>query len=99
MYMSVITPEEVHEVATLAGLTIHPEKLPHFAKGISAIIAYMEEVKKLPVETVPETARLTEESNVWREDVVTESLSQKEVFQNGTHADGYFVVPAVLKHK
>ena len=99
MSMRAITPEEVHEVARRAGLTVAPEKLERFAKGITAIIAYMEEVKGLPVETVPETARLTEESNVWREDTITESLSQKEVFQNGTHADGYFVVPAVLKHK
>jgi len=97
--MRSITPEEVQEVARLAGLHVPPEKLAGFAKGITAIVAYMEEIKKLPVETVPETARLTEESNVWREDTVTESLSQKEVFQNGTHAEGYFVVPAVLKHK
>ena len=97
--MRTITPEEAQDVARMAGLNVPPEKLAGFAKSITAIVAYMEEVKKLPVETVPETARLTEESNVWREDTVTDSLSQKEVFQNGTHADGYFVVPAVLKHK
>lgn len=97
--MRTITPEETQSIARLAGLTIAPEKLAGFAKSIASIVASMEEVKKLPVETVPETARLTEESNVWREDTVTDSLSHKEVFQNGTHADGYFVVPAVLKHK
>ena len=97
--MSTITEEEVQEVARFVGLTVAPEKLERFAKGITAIIAYMEEVKRLPVESVPETARLTEEHNVWREDTVTDSLTQTEVFQNGTNADGYFVVPAVLKHK
>ena len=97
--MHTITEEEVKNVAALAGLTIPPEKLSGFAGHISAIIAYMEELKKLPVETVPETARLTEEVNIWREDVVEKSLSPEEVFQNGKHADGYFVVPSVLKHK
>lgn len=97
--MRTITPEEVTETAFLAGLTVPQEKLPALAKSISAIVASMEEIKKLPVEDVPETARLTEEVNVWREDAIEESLSPKEVFQNGTNADGYFVVPAVLKHK
>lgn len=97
--MRPITPEEIQETARLAGLSVVPEKLERFAESISAIIASMEEIKKLPVETVPETARLTEEVNVWREDVIEDSLLREEVFQNGTHADGYFVVPAVLKHK
>jgi len=97
--MRTISEAEVQSVAELAGLSIPPEKLPRLAEGIRAIIAYMEEIKTLPVESVPETARLTEEVNVWREDIVEESLSPKEVFQNGTNADGYFVVPAVLKHK
>lgn len=97
--MRTITEEEVKEIARLAGFTIPSEKLQRFAESIGAIIRYMEELQKLPVETVPETARLTEEVNVWREDTVEKSLSPREVFQNGTHADGYFVVPAVLKHK
>lgn len=97
--MRAISESEVQEIAHLAGLTIPKEKLERTAKNIAAVLAYMEEVKRLPVEAIPETARLTEEVNVWREDVVTPSLSEKEVFQNGKHADGYFVVPAVLKHK
>ncbi|MSU56374.1 MAG: Asp-tRNA(Asn)/Glu-tRNA(Gln) amidotransferase subunit GatC [Candidatus Taylorbacteria bacterium] len=97
--MRTITSEEIQETALLAGLSVVPEKMERFAESISAIVAYMEEIKHLPVETVPETARLTEEVNVWREDVIEESLTPKEVFQNGTNADGYFVVPAVLKHK
>ena len=97
--MTTITAEEVKTVAELAGLTIPAEKLPRYAEKIAAVIHYMEELKKLPLENVPETARLTEEVNIWREDTVGQSLSKTEVFQNGTHADGYFVVPAVLKHK
>ena len=97
--MTTITAEEVKTVAELAGLTIPAERLPSYAQKIAAVIRYMEELKKLPLQNIPETARLTEEVNVWREDSMGESLSKTEVFQNGTHADGYFVVPAVLKHK
>lgn len=92
-----VTPEEITDTARLAGLVVSERNLPALTERIAAIIRHMERIKELPVDGVPETARLTEEANIWREDTVEESLPSEAVFANGVHKDGYFIVSAVLK--
>lgn len=91
-----LTPEEIAVISGLVGLSVPPRALPALMKSITDIMAYVEEIKGLDVTGVPETARLTDEVNIWREDIVEESLSREAVFKNGTSRDGCFVVPRVL---
>lgn len=88
--------QEIQDTAKLAKLPLDAAAAGALAKDFEAILTLMAEVQKLDVESVPETARLTDDENVWREDVVTESLPQSEALRNGQAHDGYFEVPGIL---
>ena len=86
----------IQEIANLARIPLDGEAAEALSFDFASIIAFMEDVKKLPVDNVPETARVTEGENVWREDIVEPSLLQSEALLNGTSRDGYFEVPKIL---
>ncbi len=87
----------VKNLAKLANLTLTKEQEEELEKSIPTVVDYMDEIKNLDVDDIPETTRVTEEENVLREDVVQPSLSQKDVLKNAKNTrNGFFVVPAVL---
>jgi aspartyl/glutamyl-tRNA(Asn/Gln) amidotransferase C subunit len=58
----------------------------------------MDEIKNLDVDNIPETTRVTEEENIFREDVVEPSLSQADALKNAKNTrNGFFVVPYVFE--
>lgn len=90
----------VKQLAKLANLTLSEKQLHDLEESIPSVVSYMDEVKNLDVDSIEETSRVTEESNVLREDVITKSFSQEEALQNAkkTHK-GFFVVPNVFEKK
>lgn len=88
---------DINNLAILANLPLTKKQKEDLAPSLPSIISYMDEIKQLDVDSIPETTRVTEEENVLREDIVTPSLSQEEALQNAkeTH-NGFFVVPAIL---
>jgi aspartyl-tRNA(Asn)/glutamyl-tRNA(Gln) amidotransferase subunit C len=88
--------KEIKNIAALAHLALDDAGADALAKDFEEALALMSEVGKLTLDAVPETARVTDEENVWREDVVTESLSPEDALRNGTSSDGYFEVPGIL---
>ncbi len=90
----------VSALAKLANLTLSEKQLKDLEESIPGVVEYMDEVKNLDVDSIPETTRVTEEKNILREDIVTESLSQEEALKNAkqTHK-GFFVVPNVFGGK
>lgn len=88
---------DVKKIAELANLTLTKEQEENLEKSIPSVVDYMDEIKNLDVDDIPETTRVTEEENVLREDIVTPSLSQKDALKNAKNTrNGFFVVPAVL---
>lgn len=90
---------EIENIAKLANINLSDEQIASLSSSMASILSYMEEILELDVDNVPETTRMTEEANVWREDVVEPSLSQTDALRNGKSTDGYFVVPPILKAK
>ncbi len=90
----------VSALAKLANLNLSDKQLKDLEESIPGVVEYMDEVKNLDVDSIPETTRVTEEKNILREDEVTESLSQEEALKNAkqTHK-GFFVVPNVFGGK
>lgn len=85
-------------LAKLANVIISQEEEKELEESIPSVITYMDEVKNLDVDSVPETNRVSEEKNVFREDIVEPSLSQEKALKNAkrTH-NGFFVVPYVFE--
>lgn len=96
--MTKISQDLVASLSKLAKIKLSEKELERYAKDLSSVVGYMDEIKKLNVEDIPETARVSDEGNILREDLVKESLNQSQALKNSknTH-DGYFLVPQILK--
>ncbi|PIP15011.1 Asp-tRNA(Asn)/Glu-tRNA(Gln) amidotransferase GatCAB subunit C [Candidatus Roizmanbacteria bacterium CG22_combo_CG10-13_8_21_14_all_35_9] len=96
--MTKISKDTVRNLAKLAKLNLTDRQIDKYSQDLTAVVGYMEEIKNIDVSQVSETSRVTEEENIFREDEVKPSLSQKEALKNSknTHND-YFLVPQILK--
>ncbi|WP_342563040.1 Asp-tRNA(Asn)/Glu-tRNA(Gln) amidotransferase subunit GatC [Paenibacillus sp. FSL R7-0345] len=93
-----ITVKDVQHVAKLARLQLSPEEEAVFTEQMNAILQYAEKLNELDTENVKPTTHVLQVSNVMRDDVVKESLSQEEALLNAPEdEDGHFKVPAVLE--
>ncbi|MEK3668839.1 Asp-tRNA(Asn)/Glu-tRNA(Gln) amidotransferase subunit GatC [Paenibacillus sp. FSL R10-2771] len=93
-----ITVKDVQHVAKLARLQLSPEEEATFTEQMNAILQYAEKLNELGTENVEPTTHVLQVSNVMRDDVVKESLSQEAALLNAPEdEDGHFKVPAVLE--
>lgn len=93
-----ITVKDVQHVARLARLQLSPEEEATFTEQMNAILQYAEKLNELDTENVKPTTHVLQVSNVMREDVVKESLTQEDALLNAPEdEDGQFKVPAVLE--
>lgn len=96
--MKKISKELIDTLSRLAKINLNEEQVEKYTKDLSSVMGYMEEIKNLDVSNIQETSRIAKEENVLREDIVKQSLDQKEALKNckNTH-NGYFLVPQILK--
>jgi len=93
-----ITVKDVQHVAKLARLHLSPEEEAKLTEQMNAILQYAEKLNELDTENVKPTTHVLQVSNVMRDDVVKESLTQEEALLNAPDdEDGHFKVPAVLE--
>lgn len=93
-----ISKNLIDSLSKLAKINLTKEQEEKYAGEFSSVMGYMEEIKNINVDHIQETSRVAKEENVLREDVVKESLSQKEALKNSKNTNGgYFLVPAIFK--
>lgn len=93
-----IQVKDVEYVAKLARLNLSDEEREKFTKQLDAILQYADKLNELNTDDIEPTTHVLPLTNVMREDVVKESLSQEKVFRNAPEEeDGQFKVPAVLE--
>ena len=87
----------VTDLANLASVKLSEKQEKELETSITSVLNFMDEVKNLDVDNVTETSRVTEEENVFREDVATPSLPQETALQNAkTVNNGFFQVKGIL---
>ena len=92
-----ITEENVKYVSNLAKIGLREEEVKNYQKDLEEILVYVEKLKGLSTENVSETAHILSATNRFREDVVSNGLSQKEALANApAKKDGYFKVPKII---
>lgn len=96
--MAKISKDIIDSLSKLAKINLTKEQEEKYAGEFSSVIGYMDEIKNLNVENIPETSRVSDEGNVLRNDEIKPSLSQEQTLKNSknTH-NGYFLVPQILK--
>jgi aspartyl-tRNA(Asn)/glutamyl-tRNA(Gln) amidotransferase subunit C len=89
--------DQVRKVARLARLDLPDADLAVFAKQLTAILGYMDQLKELNTEDVEPLAHPLPVQNVFRPDELRPSLPVDEALANAPVRSGdFFAVPAVL---
>ena len=95
-----ITQKEVEQVAKLARLELSEDEKGTFARQLSAILSYMDQLKTLDTGGVEPTATVLPTDNIFREDQVRPSLPQETALANAPdQADGFIRVPRILEDR
>ena len=95
-----ISKEQVEHVAKLARLEVSEDEKATFARQLSGILTYIDQLKELDTRGVEPTATVLPTDNVFREDEVRPSLTQEKALANAPdQADGFFRVPKILEDR
>ncbi len=95
-----ITKEQVEHVARLARLEVSEDEKAMFARQLSGILTYMDQLKELDTKGVEPTATVLPTDNIFRDDDVRPSLPQEKALANAPdQTDGFFRVPKILEDR
>ncbi|MFJ6279422.1 aspartyl/glutamyl-tRNA(Asn/Gln) amidotransferase subunit C [Arthrobacter subterraneus] len=95
--MPEITREDVAHLARLAHIDMSAEELDRMTGELSVIVDSIKTVSEVAGDDVPATSHPIPLSNVYRDDVIGETLSNEEALSGAPdNADGRFKVPAIL---
>lgn len=91
-----ITKEDVEHIGWLARIDISEQETVEYMEKLNSVLGYFGQLDELKTENVAPTYHVAEIYNVFREDVMEESLSQEVVLANTEHKqDGTFRVPKI----
>lgn len=90
--------ETVAKVARLARIAVTEDDKEHFAKEISGILQWIEQLNQINTDGVPLMTSVVSSTLPWRQDKVTDGNQQEAVVKNAPVSDyGCFVVPKVME--
>lgn len=92
-----IDETQVRHVAKLSRLDLTDEEVAQFSTQLSAIIEYIEKLDELDTDSVEPLAHCLPIHNVFRADIVKDSLGVEKALANAPQRhDEYFKVPKIL---
>jgi aspartyl-tRNA(Asn)/glutamyl-tRNA(Gln) amidotransferase subunit C len=95
-----ITQKEVEHVAKLARLELSEDEKVTFARQLSGILNYMDQLRTLDTRGIEPTATVLPADNIFREDEVGPSLPRDKALANAPdQAEGFFRVPRILEDR
>lgn len=95
-----IDHKTVDEVAHLARLEFDADAKDEMVKDMNNMLAFVEKLNELDTTGIEPLIYMTDEANVLREDVVKQTISQKEALLNAPKKDSdYFKAPKVINQE
>jgi len=92
-----ITKDIVKYTANLSRIELSEKELENFTGQLDRILEYVDKLKNLDVSQLEPTSHVLEMKNVYREDVVKQSLQAYSVIKNAPEKDGeLFKVPKII---
>lgn len=96
--MNNITTEEAKHISKLAGLELSDSEIEKFGGQLTRILDYIDKISSADTNNILPLNQTTGSKNVFREDAVKESLTQKEALSNTASSYmRHFKVKQVLK--
>ncbi|MCU1636553.1 MAG: Asp-tRNA(Asn)/Glu-tRNA(Gln) amidotransferase GatCAB subunit [Cryobacterium sp.] len=95
--MPEITAEQVAHLAHLARIDLSPQEIARLTADLGQIVDSVAKVSEVATPDVPATSHPVPLANVFRDDVVTPSLTVEQALSGAPERDGdKFRVPAIL---
>jgi aspartyl-tRNA(Asn)/glutamyl-tRNA(Gln) amidotransferase subunit C len=97
--MAKLSIEEVEHIAKLSKLTLTDDEKELYAKQLSSVLEYVDQLSEVDTAGVEPLANVTGLSNVFREDIVVSSgISHDDIALNAPKFEnGNIVVPGVFE--
>ncbi len=90
--------KQVRYTAHLSRLKLTPEEEEKFTEQLAKILSYVNKLREVNTKNVPPTFHVLPVKNIFREDELRSSLSQKETLSNAPeHKYNQFQVPRIIK--
>lgn len=96
----VISIDQVKHLAKLANLPLSEKQMKNLPRELTSVLDYVSKIQKLNTAKTKETAQVTQQENVFREDEIEKErmLTQDEVLANAPDKhNGYFKVKAIFE--
>lgn len=92
-----ITRDDVEHISWLASVKIEDAEKDEFVEQFNSILDYFHQLDEVKTDGVEPTYRVVDISNIFREDVACQSLSQEEALRNAPRLEnGYFKSPRIV---
>lgn len=93
-----VSEKDVHYIANLARLQVTEEEAKIYAKDMSNILKYMDQLNEVNTDDVAPLEHVIELDSRFRKDEAKEPLSHEDALKNAPDADSdYFRVPKVIE--
>lgn len=90
--------QDVAKIAKLARIRLDDAGKAHYAKEMTSILQWIEELQAVNTDGVAPLASVSDQTLPWRKDEVTDGNIQKEVLANAPGQQyGCFAVPKVIE--
>ena len=94
-----LSEDDIRKVAELARLNLSEQEVTELRPQLSKLIDYVAVLEEVDTEEVEPMVHAVEQTNVFRDDVPTESLPRDEALANAPKTDGkFFLVPPIIEH-
>lgn len=91
--MSKLTKKDIKKVANLIKLHLSEEELENYLSQLETSLEPVKDFEELDLEGIEVTAQTIGTKNIYREDTVSESLSQEDALMNAKNKkNGYITV-------
>lgn len=94
--MSMISEEEIRNIAKLSYLSIKDEEIDKFRDNFSSILDYVKKLQELDISDVEETSNLSKIDNVFREDMSTKENAEDLIKAFNKKRDNFLEVKKIL---
>ncbi len=94
----IIDEKIIERVSSLARLVLAEEEKEEYARQLNDIVSYVEKINELDTSTVEPADHIVPMRNVFREDIVSESMDIKEIERIAPEFNkNHIIVPPVLE--
>ena len=96
--MHKINNDLIHRLSKLARLNFNEEEKEKMKSDLSKILSFIDKLSKIETKNVRPLIYLNDQTNIMRDDIVDNTMTQKEALLNAPKKDSdYFKVATVLQ--